>query len=647
MKKVLFSIAILAVAFGFTACSNEDEALGNVKGEKTTVLAMTEVGTRTALKDDGAGAYNVVWSEGDKIYINDNHSDGEEFTLKSGAGETTATFEGEVPADGDYYAFYGTKYTPFNSTQTYEAGKASNFPMIASATVKDGKISPIKFWNMGGILSLTVKGTATIKSIKVASNELMSGPTSVSINETGCSVSVAYGSKDVTLDCGTGVALTAEGTVFNITLIENNYTGVEITLTDADDNTLTKTFKGTDGLKIERSKITKASFTASFPPAGSRGTAKRTGDIDVNWIQLWEDGPKFAEYNVGVTDGKAESYGGYYCWGRSIDQEHPGTCNTGSVELTGADDTATNLWGSNWRMPTKEEFDKLLANCTAQWVTNYKNTGVKGRLFTGKGAYASNSIFFPATASCNDGTVLTGDWGNYWSSTPSTTIRSGKITANYLYSPGNRDAYTEPYDRTRGFSVRAVLNETPATTGSAKATIGGEDVDVKWVQLWKDGPKFAEYNVGATSANEYGCYYAWGGSQDKVDDHNTTITGEGNLTGTDDTATKLWGNNWRMPTKEEFENLLANCTCTWDGTNKGLLCTGKGDFSSNSVFLPAAGYCDGGDVIDLGSGGYYWSSTAYKTNGAHTLNFGSGDQAVRSCPNSFVYSVRAVLNETK
>ena len=67
MKKVLFSIAALAVALGFTACSNEDEAL-SVKGGKTTVLAMTETGTRTALESDGEGAYNVVWSEGDYIY---------------------------------------------------------------------------------------------------------------------------------------------------------------------------------------------------------------------------------------------------------------------------------------------------------------------------------------------------------------------------------------------------------------------------------------------------------------------------------------------------------------------------------------------------------------------------------------------------
>ena len=454
MKKVLFSIAILVVAFGFTACSNEDEALGNVKGEKTTVLAMTEVGTRTALKSDGAGAYNVVWSEGDKIYINDNHSDGEEFTLKSGAGETTATFEGEVPADGDYYAFYGTKYTPFNSTQTYEAGKASNFPMIASATVKDGKISPIKFWNMGGILSLTVKGTATIKSIKVASNELMSGPTSVSINETGCSVSVAYGGKDVTLDCGTGVALTAEGTVFNITLIANDYTGVAITLTDTDGNTCTKTFKGTS-LKIERSKITKASFTANIVPA-TTGKAYATGpDCDVNWVQLWEKGPKFAEYNVGATS--ATEYGGYYCWGSIIDKDKNGAYKEGTTYLTGDDDTATALWGKNWRMPTGNELLALLSNCDVEVIKDPNDDEkLLGAKFTGKDAYSSNSIYLPAAGCCEYGSVedYQGYFGNYWAGMQfgndrgyclEFDLNSKKVLADMRYF---------------GCSVRAVLNET-------------------------------------------------------------------------------------------------------------------------------------------------------------------------------------------
>ena len=454
MKKILFSIAILAVAFGFTACSNEDEALSNVKGGKTTVLAMTEVGTRTALESDGAGAYNVVWSKGDKIYISDGHSQYKEFELKSGAGETTATFEGEVPADGEYYAFYATRFATFESTQYYEAGKVCNFPMCASATVTGGKIGPLEFWNMGGMLSLTVKGTATIKSIQVTSEQSMAGP--IDVSQKDHTATCSYDCKKVTLDCGDGVALTTEGTVFNIALLANTYTGVQITLTDADDNTLTKTFTGTDGLKIERSKITTASFTASFP-APTTGTEKRTGNIDVKWVQLWKDGPKFAEYNVGVTDGKAESFGGYYNWGKTTNKDTSGDYKKGTDALTGTNDTATKLWGSKWRMPKKEELQALLVNCNVEWIDGsekkYNNTDVMGLLCTGKGDYSSNSVFLPAACYYDRGNYSQGDHGYYWSSTP-----AGSYLAYYLKFDSDGRSVSNG-SRYLGCSVRAVLAE--------------------------------------------------------------------------------------------------------------------------------------------------------------------------------------------
>ena len=405
MKKILFSIATLAVAFGFTACSNEDEAL-SVKGEKTTVLAMTEASTRTALADDGNDAYNVVWSEDDQITIGD-----QTFTLKSGAGETAATFEGTAPADDTYKALYGINSSlEFGPTQYYEAGKVSNFPMYADTKVTDGKIEPLQFKNCCGILSLTVKGTATIKSIKITAKENVSGI----LEFYEKMISFSEGNPYLVLDCGTGIDLTEEGTVFNIAMIERTYTGVQITLTDTENNSCTKTFKGDGGLKIERSKITKAAFTATTF-VGTTGTAKATingAEKDVKWIQLWEGGPKFAEYNVGVTDGKAESYGGYYCWGGTYENgdgiawtdDH----NSNDADLTGDTDTATKLWGDNWRMPTYYEFEALLNsnNCTCTWTTNYNETGINGLLCQGQGDYASNSVFLPAAYWCKNGEVL-------------------------------------------------------------------------------------------------------------------------------------------------------------------------------------------------------------------------------------------------
>ena len=198
-------------------------------------------------------------------------------------------------------------------------------------------------------------------------------------------------------------------------------------------------------------------------------------------------------------------------------------------------------------------------------------------------------------------------------------------------------------------------------TGKANAEIGGSDVEVKWIQLWENGPKFAEYNVGVTDgkAESYGGYYAWGGSQDKVDDHNTTNTGSGNLSGNDDTATKLWGSKWRMPTADELgekdandnyiDGLLGKCDVEWTTVNnvKGCKFTGRGAYVSNSLFLPAAGNRSSftGNVAYQSSLGRYWSSTPSTYNGGDQLFISESQSVMVGITRETCSSVRAVLAE--
>lgn len=200
------------------------------------------------------------------------------------------------------------------------------------------------------------------------------------------------------------------------------------------------------------------------------------------------------------------------------------------------------------------------------------------------------------------------------------------------------------------YNTVCVLKEKQAPAGSTGAATRTGDINVNWVQLWEGGPKFAVYNVGATSATDYGGYYAWGGNQDKKDDH---YTGEGPLSGDNDTATKLWGSNWRMPTQAELQDLIDNCTVenvvdpSDDKKILGNKFTGKGAYASNSIFLPAAGYCTFGLVDHQGVYGRYWSSTP-KTKGssyAYCLGFTSGYQDGLNYEHKVGCSVRAVLAE--
>lgn len=128
---------------------------------------------------------------------------------------------------------------------------------------------------------------------------------------------------------------------------------------------------------------------------------------------------------------------------------------------------------------------------------------------------------------------------------------------------------------------------------------------------------WAGWNVGASSPEGDGGYYAWGETTEKTDYtessyqyyNNGYIDIGSNISDTRyDVALAEWGSGWRMPSEKEFEELLNKCTWTWTtykGVN-GYKVTGP---NGNSIFLPAAGYRDGTELHNRGSYGYYWSGS--------------------------------------
>ena len=94
----------------------------------------------------------------------------------------------------------------------------------------------------------------------------------------------------------------------------------------------------------------------------------------------------------------------------------------------------------------------------------------------------------------------------------------------------------------------------------------------------------------------------------------------------------------KLPTKEQLEELKNECEWTWLGN--GYKVTGP---NGESITLPAAGYryCNG-DVRDVGTYGFYWSSTPYVSAFAWGLGFGSGGVTMYCYPRSNGRSVRLV-----
>ena len=148
--------------------------------------------------------------------------------------------------------------------------------------------------------------------------------------------------------------------------------------------------------------------------------------------------------------------------------------------------------------------------------------------------------------------------------------------------------------------------------------------------------KWATCNVGASSPEEYGNYYAWGEIETKdeyTEDNSVTYGVEMSDFSGDaeyDAATANWGGSWRMPTSDEMEELVDNCTWEWTTLNdvNGYLVTGNND---NSIFFPAAGYCTGSKLHISGNGGHYWVSTPEESSTyfVYILYFTSGRHDVR------------------
>ena len=185
------------------------------------------------------------------------------------------------------------------------------------------------------------------------------------------------------------------------------------------------------------------------------------------------------------------------------------------------------------------------------------------------------------------------------------------------------------------FSTVIALMATLAV--SAQTTREYVDLDLPSGTLW------ATCNVGANAPEESGDYFAWGETSPKETydwstykwcngSYNTltkyctggmygTVDDQSELLPEDDAATANWGSEWRMPTIDQLKELYDYTTTEWTTVNgvNGCLITSKQN--GNTLFLPAAGYCDTGSLNLAGS---YWSRSLHWDDYAYCPFFWSG-----------------------
>lgn len=180
---------------------------------------------------------------------------------------------------------------------------------------------------------------------------------------------------------------------------------------------------------------------------------------------------------------------------------------------------------------------------------------------------------------------------------------------------------------------------------SSKGGINGHE----WVDLGlPSGLKWATCNVGASSPERYGSYFAWGETSTKreyswenytfrldgngyvnkkrqyvnnvtfskynTDPSHGSVDNRTRLELSDDAASVNWGSSWRVPTDQEWMELRKECTWTRtkQGGTEGYLVKSKKN--GNSIFLPAAGYRRQENLSETGIRGEYWTASLITGN---------------------------------
>jgi len=345
-------------------------------------------------------------------------------------------------------------------------------------------------------------------------------------------------------------------------------------------------------------------------------------------------GTKWACCNIGAH--APEQYGGFYAWGETqtksiynADTYIFDNQDIGSDISQGDYDVAFSRWGNDFAMPTQAQVTELLNECEYEWgVYN----GIQGAYFTGTNG---KKIFLPA-----DGNRWDGDshWnvefgGYYWTSTQNPNRSWHAYGLNFT----SASAIINSNDRSSGQMVRPIMKKKETTCPDANHP---HMIDLGIGTMW------ACCNVGASSPEQYGNYYAWGETQpksvynwdtyrygsdyDELTKYCTKssygrVDNKTVLDASDDAATANWGAPWRMPTLAECQDLVNKCSSEWTTVNGvyGRKFTGP---NGGTIFLPAAGNHWGGELLSAGSHGDYWSSALGEGDPgyAYYLSFGSG-----------------------
>lgn len=265
-----------------------------------------------------------------------------------------------------------------------------------------------------------------------------------------------WGAKLTSIKNGKSIFLPATGSKEGTSIDEPNGCGMYWTSTPMKDNVNTGAHEYHFGGALGEMGVAERYYGFAIRPVADYGVkveVPSSGEIEGHkWVDLGlPSGLKWATCNLGTES--ADQDGEYFAWGETITRKE-GTKNKLSGKtcpnIAGAAqyDAARALWGGTWRLPMADEFIELIENCTLEWTSIGRRSGVK---VTSK--VNGNYIFFPASGRYAQGDVRDiNSIASYWSSTPLRTL----TIASYAFCISKSQVIVNSVDRIDGISIRPV-----------------------------------------------------------------------------------------------------------------------------------------------------------------------------------------------
>ena len=377
MKKTLLFL-IAATAMMMAGCSNDD--FGGATQGMTLNATVEQPASRAIMTEETDGNYQFSFTDNDQINVtNTQVSNYYTFTK---LGETFTSSDAKpTTAAADWYAYFpGCEVKLAN--QSGELAGVANYYACAGKTAEattGANGLAITLTPKVAILRLKVDGIACDINVKIG-EKWVSGLTATN---------KAAGYDVQTSDTKVTMLNASEPRTYYIAVPA----GVKIAIYNGETLVRATKDKGLTAGKYYNLTIGPVSGTAE---ATINGTTKKVG-----WVQLWAGGPKFATQNVAGT----------MTWAAAVN---------------------TNLWGNNWRLPTKEEMSSMCGYIEQAEILTTKTVKVKycqqgdkfGFEFTGvQPGYTQNSIFLPTLE--DEEHDAKGGFGKYWMSDPVAGTQTG------------------------------------------------------------------------------------------------------------------------------------------------------------------------------------------------------------------------------